>query len=131
VEEWWALELEKVVENLQNVDQKIRDYIANPFECKPTADEAIEISLNYNIPLHPSYIDFWGNISVEELDLLRKAFISNFSIQNDEIILENTKEIKDILEKAFVLHVVKDNKIIFKKAMNNVYKFYLISKIKN
>ncbi|MGB5910001.1 MAG: DNA polymerase II large subunit [Promethearchaeia archaeon] len=122
VEEWWALELEKVVENLQNVDQKIRDYIANPFECKPTADEAIEISLNYNIPLHPSYIDFWGNISVEELDLLRKAFISNFSIQNDEIILENTKEIKDILEKAFVLHVVKDNKIIFKKAMNNVYK---------
>lgn len=122
VEEWWALELEKAVENLQNIDQKIRDYITDPFECKPTADEAIEISLKYNIPLHPSYIDFWGNISVEELDLLRKAFISNFSVQNEKIFLENTKEIKDILEKAFILHRVKDNKIFFKKAMNNVYK---------
>ncbi|MFX1460259.1 MAG: DNA polymerase II large subunit, partial [Promethearchaeota archaeon] len=122
VEEWWALELEKAVENLQNIDQKIRNYIINPFECRPTADEAIEISLNYNIPLHPSYIDFWGNISIEELDLLRKAFISNFSVQNEKIILDNTKEIKDVLEKAFILHKVKDNKIFFKKAMNKIYK---------
>ncbi len=59
VEEWWVLELEKV-------GQKIEDYYDVGFE------KAIELSKNYRIPLHPSYIPYWTQISYDSfLELLR------------------------------------------------------------
>jgi len=122
VEEWWALDLEKAVKNIQSIDQKVKDFISHPFKFKPTPEDAIKLSLKYSIPLHPSYTDFWGNISVDELILLRKAFLLSISKNKDLLIIDNEKEVKDILEKAFVPHKVEDNKIIFKKSKNYVYK---------
>lgn len=122
VEEWWALDLEKAIIKIHNVDQKLKDYINDPFQFKPSAEEAIKLSSIYNIPLHPYYTDFWGNISIEELFLLRKTFLLGFSKTEDKFFLENNKEIKDILEKGFIPHKVKDNKITFNKDMNKVYK---------
>ncbi|MFX1496863.1 MAG: DNA polymerase II large subunit [Promethearchaeota archaeon] len=122
VEEWWALDLEKAVMKSHNLDQKIKDYVNDPFQFKPSAEEAIKLSLTHKIPLHPYYTDFWGNISIEELFLLRKAFLSGFSKTEDKFFLENNKDVKDILEKCFILHKIKDNKISFNKEMNKVYK---------
>ncbi|VVB82237.1 DNA polymerase II large subunit [uncultured archaeon] len=57
VEEWWGLELKKI-----NPDfAKTINYFNVPFE------QAIEISKNFGIPLHPSYISYWSQISKEEL----------------------------------------------------------------
>ncbi|MDP2925172.1 MAG: DNA polymerase II large subunit [Nanoarchaeota archaeon] len=53
VEEWWNLELENSggkIENYYNVD----------------LEKAIQLSNQYNIPLHPSYIYYWSEISYEE-----------------------------------------------------------------
>ncbi|MHA1438320.1 MAG: DNA polymerase II large subunit [Promethearchaeota archaeon] len=122
VEEWWALDLEKVIKKNNEYHSRIRKLIEDPFYTKPTAEEAILISQKYNIPLHPSYTDFWGNISVKELDLVRNAFIKSYSKSKDKIILKNEKHIKEILEKAYVLHNIKDDHIIFSKAMNYIYK---------
>ncbi|MFW9973052.1 MAG: DNA polymerase II large subunit, partial [Candidatus Odinarchaeota archaeon] len=121
VEEWWALDLEKSIINMDQVEEKIRNYIKNPFENIPTPEEAIQISKHYDIPLHPSYLDFWGNITLEELNSLRNAFINSKSEDIQKITIPYNKLIKRILEKAFVLHKVKSNKIVFNKKMSFIY----------
>ncbi len=122
VEEWWALELEKSIINLEKCDKQLQAFINNPFTNIPTAEEAIQISKRFDIPLHPSYLDFWGNITLEELDLLRTTLIKSFSKSERNIKLNYEKSIKKILEKAFVLHRIKDNKIVFNKTMSLIYK---------
>ncbi len=129
VEEWWALELEKTVKGEKNITQKLRKFIDNPFKNKPTAEEAIEISQNYKIPLHPSYTDFWGNLLIEELKFLRDALVEGYREHENKIILPNREEIKNMLEKAFVIHKIRENKIVFSKAMNYIYK--VIFKLKS
>ncbi len=122
VEEWWALELENAAKGKSNNDERIQQLILNPFKNIPSADEAIEISEKFNIPLHPAYLDFWDNISIEELKILRDALIESFSESEERINLIYKKQIKKILEKAFILHRIKDNKIIFSKEMSIIYK---------
>ncbi|MFW9900025.1 MAG: DNA polymerase II large subunit [Candidatus Thorarchaeota archaeon] len=121
VEEWWALELEKAIKDRGINENRLNSFIKNPFKNIPTPEEAIKISKELDIPLHPLYIDFWGNLSVEELDILRNAFIKGYSETNQTINLENNDSIKKILEKAFVLHKIKDSKIRFSKKMNFIY----------
>jgi len=121
VEEWWSLELKNAVNEQQKLDENIKKFIENPFFNIPRAKEALNISLKYNIPLHPAYTDFWGNLTVEELDILRENFLNAYSESEEKIFLPYNKKIKKILEKAFVLHRIKDNKIIFSKAMNQIY----------
>ncbi len=122
VEEWWALELEKKINSKGIIEKRLNSFVENPFKNIPKPEEAIVISKEFDIPLHPSYIDFWGNISIEELDILRNAFIKDYS-ENEQIVnLDYNESIKKILEKAFVLHRIKDNKIQFSKNMNYIYK---------
>ncbi|TFG29827.1 MAG: DNA polymerase II large subunit [Promethearchaeota archaeon] len=123
VEEWWALELENKVKNHKLLNPRIMGLIENPFNNKPTAEEALNISQEYNIPLNPSYLDFWGNITIDELELLRNTFIKSYiNTLKKEIVVDFDKPIKDLLEKAFIKHKIKDNKIVFSKAMNTIYK---------
>jgi DNA polymerase II large subunit len=121
VEEWWALDLKKAVKNQKSINSRILELIENPFTINPTAEEAIMISQEYNIPLHPSFTDFWGNLSIDELYTLRNAFILGFSNLENKIVLKNNEQIKKILEKAFIIHNVKKNKIIFSRRMNFIY----------
>jgi len=121
VEEWWTLDLKKAVKNQKVINSRLQELIENPFNLKPTAEEAIKISQKYKIPLHPSFTDFWGNISIDELYTLRNAFIKGFSDLEKKIVLNNNENIKKILEKAFIIHSVKESKIIFSKRMNFIY----------
>ena len=121
VEEWWALELEKAAKKKGSLTIEVKKMIENPFKIIPTANEAIKLSQKFDVPLHPAYLDFWGNISLNELDLLRNAFINSFNDEHHKITLPYNKTIKKILEKAFVLHEVKEGKILFSNAMNLVY----------
>jgi len=122
VEEWWALELEKSIKENEKIDDKIRSFIKNPFDNIPTVEEAIHISKEYGIPLHPFYLDFWGNLTLEELDLLRNTFIKSFIKSNPQITLNFEEPIKEILEKAFIVHKIKDNKIVFSSKRSFIYK---------
>jgi DNA polymerase II large subunit len=82
-EEWWALELEKsLVGSLECFSDLIRDPIHTYISC----DEAIKISREKNIPLHPKYTYHWSDICVGDvLSLL--DWISYSTIQDDKIIL--------------------------------------------
>jgi len=68
VEEWWGLELEKAkgrVDDFYNVD----------------LEKAIEISKEYKIPLHPTYIYYWTQITWDEflgfIDWFQHSRINN------------------------------------------------------
>ena len=79
VEEWWKLGLR---EKNPDVEKRI-----NPFEI--TLDQAIQISLENNIPLNPKFILFWTQISKEELFGLIDWF--KYSRISKKIILPYTK----------------------------------------
>ncbi len=52
VEEWWELELKKKGGNVGN-------------KFKVGFEEAVELSKKYEIPLHPRYIYYWGELNYE------------------------------------------------------------------
>ncbi|TFG05070.1 MAG: DNA polymerase II large subunit, partial [Promethearchaeota archaeon] len=122
VEEWWALELEKAAKENGNSNENIIKYIEDPFRNTPSAEEAIHISKSFNIPLHPKYTDFWGNLELDDILKLREYFLINYDASDDEMKIKNDETIKEILEKAFILHEIKENKIIFSKSMSRIYK---------
>lgn len=68
VEEWWELELDKKSEGKVKIDK-----------FKVSFDEAVDLSKEYKIPLHPSHIYYWKEISYDGflglLDWLARAEI--------------------------------------------------------
>ncbi|TFF99069.1 MAG: DNA polymerase II large subunit [Promethearchaeota archaeon] len=121
VEEWWAVELEEKLDGGKNVAEKVNRIIKDPFNVIPTAEEALKISKKYDIPLHPKYTDFWANLSIDELKILRNAFQKGYQKDNSKIVLEHNLKVKKILEKAFIIHSIKNDRIIFSRAMNTIY----------
>ncbi len=121
VEEWWALELENAIEVEGNFNSEIYEFVKNPFKKIPSAKEALTLAKNYNIPLHPLYTDFWGNLSISELQVLMEALINGFDEVNKSIELKNEKGLKQILEKAFILHTIKESNIILNKTTIEVF----------
>ena len=95
VEEWWKLE-------------------AGDYEVK-TIEDAIKISKEKNVPLHPDYILFWRNIEgrLDELiAYLEKAKIGEY--------IEMDLEAKELLEELFLPHKVRDQKIIIEKPYRDI-----------
>ncbi len=81
VEEWWKLELEKIV--------KDKIFLENLNPLNISLDEAIKISKDYKIPLHPEYIFYWSQINLEQfLSLLNWLKISSW---NEKLILPYSK----------------------------------------
>ena len=121
VEEWWALELEEAIQNQQDPMSELTKYLVDPFNHIPSPTEALDISKKYHIPLHPKYTDYWGNISGEELIMLREALISGYSKGRKGISLKNIKSLKDILEKAFISHTISDNSILLDNPTSEIF----------
>ncbi|BFI73604.1 DNA polymerase II large subunit [Nanoarchaeota archaeon] len=153
-EEWWILEFEKKakekvegfevlfdmfkprklfeIKNLEklseylNIDkEKLENYIRDPLRYKPDFIDALKISILLDVPLHPSYIYFWKDISSEDFVYLVKYLKENSEIKYNEIeinekkfrIAENIKikyeeNIKRILEEILIEHKVENDKII-------------------
>ncbi len=101
VEEFWIEELKQKIKKYEPDDQYLKQFLTKI----PTLNEALKISLDFQIPLHPHYLYYWDKISSEELgQLLEPKKINDTSI-------EYSNQIKKILEKLGVPHKVK-NKII-------------------
>ena len=140
VEEWWIQELQSKV-------GKVNIEISKNFlKKKISAEEAIKLSLSYDIPLHPRYTYAWNNIeSTDFLYLLEKIQGSNVILSENGwmIEIENDVKIKRILELIYLPHRIKENRIIIEKddalaflyslgfLPNNKWKKEEIEKIKN
>ncbi len=104
-EEWWQLEAEKVNPNIRH---------------PKSAQEAIELSERYSIPLHPRYTFFWKEISKDEFTKLFDWF------QRADFLVEEPA--KRILEVLGCPHRVKDNKVIFDEDEATILGYVLNSK---
>ena len=102
VEEFWSEELRKIIKEgkFQN------EFITQFLEKTPTFDEALDLSLKFKIPLHPKYLYFWEQISLEEFyEILQPTTIQEKSIQYPITC-------KPILENLGVPHKIQDTSIV-------------------
>ncbi len=158
--EWWVLELEKEIINLFgsldleklsgkiNMDlEKLQKLFSSPTTEFPTIEEAIKISQEIKIPLHPKYTYHWKLSKKQDLLILREWLIQgNFKKdqeKNQDIFLkiilplnEQTKIAKNILENIGLPHKVinKENVVIGTKestVLSNCFNFNNKEDLKN
>jgi DNA polymerase II large subunit len=126
-EEWWQEELTAALDKKFGADLKaaagaigvsvsvLEEWLADPYNNKPNAKEAVVISSVLGVPLHPFFTFFWENITVEEFGALRTWLLSSETKnENDtvhEILGAKDKSVKGILEKLCIPHEVVANKI--------------------
>ena len=79
-----------------------------------TWEEALETSLKYDVPLHPSYNLFWSDITPEELYKLID-FVSKHGRFTDGLLRLPLSGEKGILEKLGALHRVVSNEVVVDK----------------
>lgn len=104
--DWWSLELEDAG---GNPDEIQHDQIS--------AQEAIEISEQYDVPLHPEYTYLWHDIEPDEYAALNYV-LQNAENQNDEYHLP--AEIHTVLEKLLVPHTQKPETTIINSGVYEV-----------
>ncbi|MFW9949369.1 MAG: DNA polymerase II large subunit, partial [Candidatus Thorarchaeota archaeon] len=121
VEEWWALELQKNSELQTRNDPRILKYIDNPFKNIPSFTEALQLGIDYKIPLHPYYTDYWGNLTSKDLKMLRSALLEGYDPKKKEINLKSTATTKEILERAFICHTVEGSNLNLSNHRNEVF----------
>ncbi len=102
VEEFWIEELKEKLTNYSQDDK----FLVRFLTTIPTLDEALKLSLDFKIPLHPQYLYYWDQISPDELEKILHPSKRN------ENIIEYSKDIKNILEKLGVPHKIIDDQII-------------------
>jgi len=111
VEEFWIEELKQKIQKYEPDDQYLKQFLTRI----PTMDEALKISLDFQIPLHPHYLYFWDKISSEELaQLLEPKKINETSI-------EYSNQIKKILEKLGVPHKVENESVVLENLEAKIF----------
>ncbi|HEC89805.1 MAG TPA: DNA polymerase II large subunit, partial [Thermoplasmatales archaeon] len=124
--EWWIQELQKKLNllpleytplKIKEVDslteKKINEIFSRDIDLKhPTFKDAVEISLKYNIPLHPDYNLFWHDITPLQVKELSQFVRENGVIDKDDnLVLPADPYIKNILVDLGVLHKKKIDNI--------------------
>ena len=118
-EEWWAKQVKEAIKEKKpdtKLILKISRYLKRPFP-KPNIEIAIKISNELNVPLHPKYTFYWNRISNSQLNDLVNA-LKNSEISENEIKIENDKNVKEILEEICVFHSIKNSKIVISEHAN-------------
>ncbi|MEK0330059.1 MAG: DNA polymerase II large subunit [Nitrosopumilus sp.] len=111
VEEFWIEELKQKIQKYEPDDQFIKQFLNRI----PSIDEALKISLDFQIPLHPHYLYFWDKISPKELgQLLEPKKVTETSI-------EYFIKTKKILEKLGTPHKVENETIILENLEAKIF----------
>ena len=126
VYEWWIQDFQKKLDLLpenynfaevKKSDEKTFEKIKEDFGKeinleKPSFKDAFEISVRYNVPLHPYYNLFWHDITIEELKKLSLFIKENGKIVDESLILPKDDEIKRILVELGCLHIQREGNLI-------------------
>ncbi len=120
VEEIWALELFEKLKEIKEIKEidtksfikynKLVDFYLNPFIVIPSIEEALKISLGFDIPLHPKYSFYWESINLKEFLFLRNILLSIDEYNHDKLQIEFlfNHDLKIILEKLGVFHSINN-----------------------
>ena len=115
VEEFWIEELKLKIQKYEPNDQFLKQFLKQFLTKIPTIDEALKISLDFQIPLHPSYLYYWDQISSQELSkLLEPKKVNENSI-------EYSLDSKKILEKLGTPHIVQNDAIILENLEAKIF----------
>lgn len=94
----------------------LKSYLGDPFNNKPSVQEAILLSRMLGVPFHPSYTYFWSNINVEALRKVRAWLLSSNIRREGELIVEirggYDSKVKAALEDICIPHKVIGKSII-------------------
>lgn len=103
VEEWWIQELAKAAgpefSEIKNFDTQ----------------QLVDLSEKYGIPLHPSLLLFYADISVQELFFLMEALANSKIIKSEngvDMIVPHNKTTKKILEEICAFHRLTEEGIL-------------------
>ena len=118
VEEYWAEELKA---KLAKYEPKEIQHISKI----PTLDEAFKLSLDFDIPLHPHYLYYWDQISVQEFEQILHPK------KTDPDLIIYQKSSKEILEKLGVPHEVAGDSILLKDVEAKIFFYLLFRKVIN
>jgi DNA polymerase II large subunit len=129
VEEWWVEDLKtvlterfdgdltKAAEAATISEERLKTFLEEPFSKKPTAKEAMVLSLHCNVPLHPNFTFFWSNLSsIQEVETLRK-WLSDSEVAYEagtvrKIVGTMELNVTQALRKIFAPHKLIDGKIV-------------------
>jgi len=135
VYEWWIQDLQKKINCLPNnylfsgiknaeakTFKKINEELGRDINLlQPSWNDALEISIKYDVPLHPYYNLFWHDITVEDLSLLANYLKENGKIDNGNcLVLSRDDDIKRILIDLGALHKYSDGNYVFDKYSNSL-----------
>lgn len=126
VYEWWIQELQREIGTLpdkydfssinkadEGTFKKVKEDFGREIDLRyPSAEDAFKLSEKYRIPLHPYYNLFWHDIGVKDLIKLSNYIKENGKLENNNLILPNDKEIKNILIDLGCLHKQEKEKIV-------------------
>ncbi|TRO46540.1 DNA polymerase II large subunit, partial [Candidatus Bathyarchaeota archaeon] len=129
VEEWWTKDLKlaiaerfdgniaKVTETTKISGEKLEAFLEKSFDRKPTTKEAIALSLQLGLPLHPSSTFFWSNLtSVQEVETLQKWLSESKVMVKDDAVqkIVGVMELNVVqaLRKIFAPHTIIGNNIV-------------------
>jgi DNA polymerase II large subunit len=115
VEEFWIEELKEKISKYEPNDQGLLAYNTKP----PDLEEAFRISLNFGIGLHPHYLYYWDQLTIEEFE----SILNPNKIDPDLIVYP--KEVKDILEKLGVPHEIEGETLLLHSTEARIF-FYLL-----
>ncbi|MBI5377925.1 MAG: DNA polymerase II large subunit [Thaumarchaeota archaeon] len=118
VEEYWAVELEEKLRKYESEDTQLLQFLTRT----PNLDEALKLSLDFDIPLHPQYLYFWEQLSSEEFEQILHPLTAE-----PELIVYQ-KSGKQILEKIGVSHEVSGESILLKSTEARIFYYLLFRK---
>ena len=111
VEEFWVEELRQKIEKYEPEDQYLKQFL----QKIPSIDEALKISLDFKLPLHPAFLYFWDKISAEELEkLLDPVNVNDSSIKY-------SVDKKPILEKLGTPHKIENELLILENLEAKIF----------
>ncbi len=98
VEEWWRLELERA---------------GGSFDGIPSQDEAIALSEEYGVPMHPRYAYLFHDVEKEDMKKLT-LWLASGEFRDGALVLQSSEE-KRVLEMLCVPHKVKDGGVVIEE----------------
>ncbi len=112
VEEFWVEELRQKIEGCGPDDHQ---YLKQFLQKVPSIDEALKISLDFKLPLHPAFLYFWDKISAEELEKL----LDPINVGDSHIRYSEDK--KPVLEKLGTPHKTENDLLILENLEAKIF----------
>ena len=104
VEEFWVEELKEKIAKYEPNDLELLEHVNKI----PDLEEAFRISLNFGIGLHPHYLYYWDQLTVEDLEKI----LTPTKIESELIVYQTST--KEILENLGVPHELAGDTIVLK-----------------